>query len=584
MASSAGENGQVASLDSVRFAGTFGVTYASEEAVAKQTKKRDEMARAAGQRHSEVSSNQQVSTMLKGGARCTVQGLQASPELNGSEVTVVDEAVLKRYPCKLASGRQVRIKSENLVLRTTCSQCCEKSVALKNCAKCGVSAYCGKPCQVQHWKGGHKHACCSEVVTQDADNMQTLHQLHFGDNKYLCSPKISKLYMRQNECIGRQDFRGVAALEKEIRGAARNVFLSKDEGKLVGVMLQNLSFALKRLGVRLSVAAEIDANPLVERARKSFKQENPDAVQVGGGDDFEMLDPQQQHMVAQINECLLTKDWHGILAFEERIRALARDPSPHASEFIGMALLNISVAYRNTGRASKADELARHPLVQFAVESDQMGPGVTSSENAALIDRFNELCSRRDFHAVASMEERLLVLVDSLKESNDHAAAGSCVNNLCVALASTGCSARAEDLRNKYKLCIQKWMHVNMGQRERLSDSVEKFMNLCASEAWLQASALKEPALEALVFLETEDPQAARDLTGGLMLTFHNTHDHKELIALSLRLLPRTRASGNKRMEAVYLNSIAAAHWKLGEMDKALQYYQEDYKVSGDLS
>ena len=43
MASSAGENGQVASLDSVRFAGTFGVTYASEEAAAKQTKKRDEM-------------------------------------------------------------------------------------------------------------------------------------------------------------------------------------------------------------------------------------------------------------------------------------------------------------------------------------------------------------------------------------------------------------------------------------------------------------------------------------------------------------------------------------------------------------
>lgn len=34
------------------------------------------------------------------------------------------------------------------------------SVPLKNCVRCKVTFYCGKSCQVQHWKDGHKKDCC----------------------------------------------------------------------------------------------------------------------------------------------------------------------------------------------------------------------------------------------------------------------------------------------------------------------------------------------------------------------------------------------------------------------------------------
>jgi hypothetical protein len=85
---------------------------------------------------------------MRAGARCWVHGLKSSPQRNGQEVALTDGLALERYPCKLASGEALRLKPVNLTPRTTCSQCGAECEKLLNCAKCGVSAYCGKACQV----------------------------------------------------------------------------------------------------------------------------------------------------------------------------------------------------------------------------------------------------------------------------------------------------------------------------------------------------------------------------------------------------------------------------------------------------
>jgi MYND finger len=51
----------------------------------------------------------------------------------------------------------------NCFLFTKCG-CCGahgdvKSGTIKRCAKCKAVAYCGKKCQVKHWKMGHKIDC-----------------------------------------------------------------------------------------------------------------------------------------------------------------------------------------------------------------------------------------------------------------------------------------------------------------------------------------------------------------------------------------------------------------------------------------
>ena len=40
-----------------------------------------------------------------------------------------------------------------------CSNCGGHEFPLSNCSRCTISAYCGKACQKQHWKDGHKLFC-----------------------------------------------------------------------------------------------------------------------------------------------------------------------------------------------------------------------------------------------------------------------------------------------------------------------------------------------------------------------------------------------------------------------------------------
>lgn len=35
----------------------------------------------------------------------------------------------------------------------------QNTTALKTCARCGLAHYCGKTCQIAHWKAGHKQVC-----------------------------------------------------------------------------------------------------------------------------------------------------------------------------------------------------------------------------------------------------------------------------------------------------------------------------------------------------------------------------------------------------------------------------------------
>ena len=40
-----------------------------------------------------------------------------------------------------------------------CSNCGGHEFPLSNCSRCKISSYCGKACQKQHWKDGHKLFC-----------------------------------------------------------------------------------------------------------------------------------------------------------------------------------------------------------------------------------------------------------------------------------------------------------------------------------------------------------------------------------------------------------------------------------------
>eukprot|EP01102_Stenamoeba_stenopodia_P018603 TRINITY_DN6851_c0_g2_i1.p1 TRINITY_DN6851_c0_g2~~TRINITY_DN6851_c0_g2_i1.p1 ORF type:complete len:241 (-),score=50.67 TRINITY_DN6851_c0_g2_i1:50-772(-) len=51
------------------------------------------------------------------------------------------------------------------MLSGTCSNCFLKDNALKNCSGCLSAQYCGRTCQVSHWRNGHKEKC-KEIAAQ----------------------------------------------------------------------------------------------------------------------------------------------------------------------------------------------------------------------------------------------------------------------------------------------------------------------------------------------------------------------------------------------------------------------------------
>jgi hypothetical protein len=340
-------------------------------------------------------------------------------------------------------------------------------------------------------------------------------EVHLGPNKYTVSGEVADLYMKQNECVGRKDWRSLAALEEQIRSAAKKMMgkTAKDEAKLLGVMLQNLSTAFKRLGERLDAAAELDKHPLIEHAQQTFRKENsPEFLQIDRGESEPPTE--QDRMIEQMNNFLINKDWQGIIGMEGRIRTLAKNPGPQNSEFLGNSLLNLSVAFRNTGRTDEADVLVNHPLVQFALdrECERNEPSAVSAEDEAFISEINHLLSRRDFAAVVRLESKILSLVSTLEKLRQDHTAGALVGNLVICLDQTGNVRGAQELAEKFGNLMQKSTFHFTHEREEEHKKVEKFLELCAAREWLQASKLKQDMLEAVVRLDTEHPEVAEQV------------------------------------------------------------------------
>ncbi len=61
---------------------------------------------------------------------------------------------------------EVSTTSKKSTIFEECANCAASanSVTLKSCAKCMLVKYCGRACQLQHWKsGGHKLFCIASV-------------------------------------------------------------------------------------------------------------------------------------------------------------------------------------------------------------------------------------------------------------------------------------------------------------------------------------------------------------------------------------------------------------------------------------
>ena len=45
---------------------------------------------------------------------------------------------------------------------------------MKRCARCKLASYCGKECQIEHWKASHKYSCkCLITYTTMVENTKT---------------------------------------------------------------------------------------------------------------------------------------------------------------------------------------------------------------------------------------------------------------------------------------------------------------------------------------------------------------------------------------------------------------------------
>jgi hypothetical protein len=217
-------------------------------------------------------------------------------------------------------------------------------------------------------------------------------------------------------------------------------------------------------------------HPPIEHAQQTFKTENsPEFLQIDRGES-ELTE--QDRMIEHMNNFLINKDWQGIIGMEGRIRKLARNPGPQNSEFLGASLLNLSVAFLNTGRADEADMLVNHPLVQFRLDRE-CGSGVmgnVSAEDEAFLNEINQLLSRRDrilfsslttrttAAAVVRLQSKILSLVSTLQKWRHDHTAGALVNNLVFCLDQTGNARGAQELAQKIGTIFAKMLPRRAGR------------------------------------------------------------------------------------------------------------------------
>jgi TPR repeat protein len=84
--------------------------------------------------------------------KAAAQGYAAAPDA----VLLVEEKLRKQRQATLAS----QSSSSHTCANCGVAEAAGRSVALKPCSRCKAVVYCGKECQMQHWKaGGHKAVC-----------------------------------------------------------------------------------------------------------------------------------------------------------------------------------------------------------------------------------------------------------------------------------------------------------------------------------------------------------------------------------------------------------------------------------------
>jgi hypothetical protein len=76
---------------------------------------------------------------------------------------------------------------------TECANCGESAASLLACARCKLVSYCGKACQIQHWKAhfGHKALCVSTKDREPAAQAPTSSAAELGDKCSICLETIT---------------------------------------------------------------------------------------------------------------------------------------------------------------------------------------------------------------------------------------------------------------------------------------------------------------------------------------------------------------------------------------------------------
>ena len=75
-----------------------------------------------------------------------------------------DEAKLALEQLRLsqASAPSADLPVSSSDAQGVCAHCAAQAssgTSLKSCSRCGIVFYCGRDCQLAHWKGGHKKSC-----------------------------------------------------------------------------------------------------------------------------------------------------------------------------------------------------------------------------------------------------------------------------------------------------------------------------------------------------------------------------------------------------------------------------------------
>lgn len=67
-----------------------------------------------------------------------------------------------KYKQKCEEATRFVLGKESLSRELGCAYCGYKDITLKACTRCRAVWYCGRECQMNHWRIGHKEDCYDE--------------------------------------------------------------------------------------------------------------------------------------------------------------------------------------------------------------------------------------------------------------------------------------------------------------------------------------------------------------------------------------------------------------------------------------